>query len=155
LSAKFTQTPPLIPTLNVPPDLLYGVILGPTVGSILAWSLPYLLDRHDKKLQLQILRTQIPKIDKIYNSHKKNGEERLRLLNEKRTEITSLLEKGMMDDTTYQILDGRIIDCIESAKKETISPVTTDVKSVTDTSNVSNVHNRILKYTSDGKPIGG
>jgi YVTN family beta-propeller protein len=119
LAANFNKTPSAIPiSLSVPTDLLYGVILGPMVGSVLAWLLPYFLDRSDKKTQLQTLRTELPKIDKIYNSVEKSREERLGLLNDKRIEIMRLLEEGMMNYTTYQILDGRINDYIDSVKAE-------------------------------------
>jgi YVTN family beta-propeller protein len=94
--------------VSVPNDLLYGVILGPTVGSITAWMIPFFWDRHNRKTNLQDLRTHIPKIDQIYESHKQNKEECLHLLTEKRIDITKLLEYGKMDDSTFQILNDRI-----------------------------------------------
>jgi YVTN family beta-propeller protein len=119
LTPNFGKTFSATPiNVSVPTDLLYGVILGPTVGSVLAWLIPYFIDRNDKKMQLQTLRTETAKIDKIYNLHEKSREERLALLNDKRIEIMRLLEKGMMNYTTYQILDGRINKYIDTAKAE-------------------------------------
>jgi hypothetical protein len=43
LTANFT------PSLTIPPDLLYGVILGPIVGAIVGWFIPFILNRRSKR----------------------------------------------------------------------------------------------------------
>lgn len=105
LTANFS---PPTAAVTLPNDLLYGVILGPTVGSISAWLIPFFWDRHNRKINLCDIRTHMPKIDQMYELYKGNAEECLHLLTEKRVEITKLLEKGTIDDSTFQILNDRI-----------------------------------------------
>jgi hypothetical protein len=45
-TANFVVAPA---NLTIPPELLYGVILGPVVGAIIGWFIPFTLDRMEKK----------------------------------------------------------------------------------------------------------
>jgi YVTN family beta-propeller protein len=111
LTANFNENPST-PTVALSPEfyntvllpILTGVILAPLAG----WLIPYLADRSEKKRQLKYLGTYIPLIDGIYENHYKNKEECLQLLNQKRKDITALLRDGIVNDSSYGILDSRI-----------------------------------------------
>jgi hypothetical protein len=92
----------------LPPDFLTAVVLGPTVGAILGWLIPFITDSRKKRRQAHDIKTYLPEIDKTYESSMKNKEECLRLLLRKRMDTTRLLEEGTINDLTFQILNDRI-----------------------------------------------
>jgi hypothetical protein len=104
LTANFRQAS----TVTIPTDLLYGVILGPTIGSITAWLIPFFWDRMRKSKDLQDVMIHIGIIDRTYETALRNRGECLDLLRRKRADITRLFERGKISDSTFQILNDRI-----------------------------------------------
>jgi Divergent InlB B-repeat domain len=86
LTANFRQAS----TVTIPTDLLYGVILGPTIGSITAWLIPFFWDRMRKSKDLQDVMIHIGIIDRTYETALRNRGECLDLLRRKRADITRL-----------------------------------------------------------------
>jgi YVTN family beta-propeller protein len=104
------------PPISLPPEFYYSVILGPTVGSILAWLIPFIVDRHDKKIQTKILKIQISEIDNAYQSTKQNKEQCLDILGKKRFYFTKLLEEGQITASTFHLLNDRISLYVQELK---------------------------------------
>jgi len=121
LTANFRQAQPEL-NVTIPNDLLYGVILGPIVGSFSAWLIPFFWDRRNKRAEIKAVRTYIPIIDRIYESSKQNQVECLTTLAQKRSEVTKLLEEGKINDSTFQILNDRISQYLDELKDR--EPVT-------------------------------
>jgi YVTN family beta-propeller protein len=121
LTANFRQEQPEL-NVTIPNDLLYGVILGPIVGSFSAWLIPFFWDRRNKRAEIRAVRTHIPIIDRIYESSKQNQVECLTTLAQKRSEVTKLLEEGKINDSTFQILNDRISQYLDELRDR--EPVT-------------------------------
>jgi YVTN family beta-propeller protein len=155
LTANFGATSP---TINLPKgalDTLYSLIVAVIIAPIASWVIPYFVDRRDTARQRKYLSMYLQRIDKINEECYPSREECLKLLGEKRRDITGLLEEGMINDSSYQILDGRISEYIDMIKAENISLISASNASVSNISKDPEIQKRIQKYTSDGMPVEG
>ena len=155
LTASFDATPPPVVLPKGALDTIYALIVGVIITPIASWIIPYIVDRRDTARQRKYLGMYLQRIDKINEESYPSREEYLKLLGEKRKDTTRLLEEGVINDSTYQILDGRISEYIDMIKAENISSASASNGFVSNISKDSEVQKRIQKYTSDGKPSEG
>jgi YVTN family beta-propeller protein len=122
LSANFAKIP-VSPPVELPEkfyDTLWALFVALVLGPIAGWLIPYLADRSEKEKQLKYLRTYIHQIDDIYENNHKNKDECLQLLNQKRKDITALLEDGIVNDSSYGIVDSRISEYTDKVNNSSI-----------------------------------
>lgn len=115
LTGNFNKTPTAL-RVFLPKeyyDTLYSILIGVVLAPIAGWLIPFLTNRNEKERKLKYLRIYIPLIDGIYESHYKNKEECLQLLNQKRKDITALVKDGIINDSSYNILDAKISEYID------------------------------------------
>jgi YVTN family beta-propeller protein len=151
LTANFGATSQTISLPKGVLDTLWTLMLALIFAPIASWVIPYIIDRSDTARQRKYLSMYLERIDKINEAHP-SREEYLKLLGEKRMDITRLLEEGTINDSSFQILDGRIseyIDMVNSENKSSTSPSDGFISNISD----SAVQKRIQKYTSNGKPV--
>lgn len=91
-------------------EFFYGFIAAAIIGPLVAWVLTIIYSRKEKKRNLIYLRTYIPLIDDILKQYIGDRELGIKLLNQKRSEITTLLQAGIINVETYRLLSEHITD---------------------------------------------
>jgi hypothetical protein len=111
LIANFDKNPNLAVIANLPIQFydLMAVVLAALLGHAF---IPVIIEHRSQSKQAKYLRTYIPSIDKVFISSFHNREECLRLLDGKRREIINLFEQGLLNNTSYDILDRRISEYV-------------------------------------------
>ncbi|HET7283328.1 MAG TPA: YncE family protein, partial [Nitrososphaeraceae archaeon] len=116
LTANFVKAPSPAAQVILPKeywDSIYSIVIGVIVAPIAGWLVPFVVDYKEKKRQLRYLRTYIPLIDNIYEEHRQNIGECMQLLEQERVDISALLQQGIINDSSFGILNDRISEYIE------------------------------------------
>jgi YVTN family beta-propeller protein len=119
VTANFEKVPPPPANVVLPKeyyDTLYSVIVGVILAPIASWLVPFIFDHREKKRQRRYLKTYLPLIDDIYKEHHQNVGECLQLLEQERKDISALLQEGIINDSSFGILYGRISEYIDEMK---------------------------------------
>ena len=95
-------------------SLIVGLILGPLAG----WFVGYAYGRVEKKRQLKYLKVYLQLIDETYHKFQKDKGECIKFLEEKRSEIMTLLKGGIINDSTFGILKDRIGEHFSNLAKQ-------------------------------------
>ena len=117
LTANFQPVPAKV-SITLPNQFYETLFLGVVLPSIAGWSIPFFVDRYSSKKKRKVFKQNLEDIESIYN----NGVpgDRLRLLEEKKEEITRRLKEGKIDDAFYNILMERIsnyVDGLDSSNR--------------------------------------
>jgi hypothetical protein len=91
-------------------EFLIGFIVSVIIGPLAVWYLGELYSRKEKKRNLIYLNTYIPLINDILRQNIKEKDVCLTLLDQKRNEITKLLQEGIISVETYEVLNERITE---------------------------------------------
>ena len=89
-------------------DFFYGVIASTIIGPIVGFVLPYTISHREKKKQVKYLKSFLPLIDDVFNSYAHDKQKLLEHLEQQRKEIVSLLQDGVLNESTFRILNARI-----------------------------------------------
>lgn len=91
-------------------DFFYGFLAAAIIGPLVAWLLTLIYSRKEKKRNLIYLKTYIPLIDNILKQNIKEKDVCHTLLDQKRNEITALLQAGIINIETFRLLNEHITD---------------------------------------------
>jgi hypothetical protein len=99
-------------------EFFYGFIAAAIIGPLVAWILTIVYSRKEKKRNLIYLRTYIPLIDDILKQNVTDRELSIKLINQKRNEIATLLQAGIINVETYRLLNEHIADSLTEANRD-------------------------------------
>jgi hypothetical protein len=98
-------------------QFFYSFIAAAIIGPIIGWMLSITPSRIEKKRQLTYLKTYIDWINDIFKEYINEEDKSKILLEQKRKEITSLLQSGIINVETFRLLNEHIKNLIDDISK--------------------------------------
>lgn len=105
-----TTNDPLLAFVKEQWTVIYFVITGLVLSPIAGYIIHYALQGVEKRRQLKYLKAYLQLIDKTLEENLLDKQQCKNRLNEKRNDIVVLLKEGIISDSTYNLLKGRIAD---------------------------------------------
>jgi hypothetical protein len=99
------------------PEFFYGFIAAAIIGPIIGWMLSITPAMIEKKRQLTYLKTYITLIDNIFTEYSNQKNNCMTFLEQKRKEIISLLQSGIINAETFRLLNEHIKNLIDEISK--------------------------------------